>query len=339
MPILSPPSRKRLAEFLQKHAKWIPWLSLFGGIVGAIWMERSPRTSMVVFVLAVFSWIAVFLLGRFSKPKRTNTSENTKGKALKFFVTWLTQNLMQQSLFFVIPFYVGSTLLHGGQILFTSVLIAVALFSLWDPFFERMVKTLPRRIALQVFVVFVTIHAVGPFVGFSNRVSLTFAAVAAALGAPMIVFKYAEKNLRASKSALAFGISSLAMVATSYVLAPWIIPPAPLQIVEGGIGTDYSDHTLIGKADEFMVNDAPFYCASSIKGPSKMKDIVFHRWFVNNKQTDRISLRFRGGREHGFRTFTRKKRIAPGVAICQIETSTRQMIGRFKVTVEKATHQ
>lgn len=326
MSFLSSRPIQRFIHFLQRHAKWIPWFSLVGGIVGALFMERSPRTSVIVFILAVLSWIVVFVLGSFTKSKR----ENTKDKAIRLFVTWLTQNLMQQSLFFVIPFYVGSTVLHGGQIFFTSVLIAVALFSLWDPFFEKMVNTLARRVSLQVFVVFVTIHAVGPFVGFSNRASLTIAAIVAALGAPMVVFKYTEKNLRRSKSALAFGITSIVMVATSYLFAPWILPPAPLRIVEGGFGTGYKDHSLLAKGNQFTTHQAPIFCASSIKGPSKMRDVVFHRWFVNNRQTDRIPLRFKGGREHGFRTYSKKKRVSNGDVVCQIETATRQIIGRFK---------
>jgi hypothetical protein len=85
-----------------------------------------------------------------------------------------------------------------------------------------------------------------------------------------------------------------------------------------------------------------FYCFTAIFAPRKLHVPVFHVWSrkANGewKQTDRFELQIAGGREGGYRSFTKKSRIAAGEWRVEVMTERGQILGQLDFTaVESPT--
>ncbi len=138
-----------------------------------------------------------------------------------------------------------------------------------------------------------------------------------------------------------------------------VVPPVPLSITELGIfhdveRTEDGDYVLSwepsgGLSDLWRREDAPFqwhgdesvYCFSAIFAPSDMTLKVRHRWerLVDDtwRQTDLIDVTssrpVRGGRQGGYRTYSRKARVVPGEWRVIVETASGMELGRHRFTI------
>lgn len=138
-----------------------------------------------------------------------------------------------------------------------------------------------------------------------------------------------------------------------------IIPPIPLSLKEIGLY-----HSVIKTADgnyeveyepqpfaaffDFPPNkinrygDKPIYVFASIFAPTKINAEIFHRWEYFDEITDkwitvsRLAYNIAGGRDGGYRGWTRKQNASPGKWRVSVETERGQIIGRIKFTVINA---
>jgi hypothetical protein len=139
-----------------------------------------------------------------------------------------------------------------------------------------------------------------------------------------------------------------------------LIPPVPLALKAAGIY-----HQVARTRDGYVVQyvppslwhfgrkwDDPFYwsqgesvyCYTAIFAPGKLRVPVHHVWSCKTakgwKQTDRIQFQIAGGREGGYRGFTKKSRIEPGEWRVEVMTERGQILGRidFTAVVSPAPH-
>jgi len=80
------------------------------------------------------------------------------------------------------------------------------------------------------------------------------------------------------------------------------------------------------------------YCFTSVFAPRKVHVPIYHVWSKKTAngwtQTDRIRYEdLTGGREGGFRIFTRKREITPGKWRVEVQTESEQILGRKDFTV------
>jgi hypothetical protein len=133
-----------------------------------------------------------------------------------------------------------------------------------------------------------------------------------------------------------------------------LIPPVPLALKTGGIfhrvtrtAAGYevqyarppvyqfwrqSDNPL------YLSQGEPAYCFSAVFAPRGIHIPVHHVWsrYIDPpgwKITDLIAFEISGGREGGYRGYTRKQSITPGKWRVEVETDRGQILGRIDFTV------
>ena len=132
------------------------------------------------------------------------------------------------------------------------------------------------------------------------------------------------------------------------------IPPIPLSLKEVGVyhsisKTPEGEYVLQHEKERFIERfkssrsihvrqGDPLYIFSSIFAPTKIKTAVFHVWQKQDSNGEWISeekteLPIVGGRDEGFRTYSLKRSLSPGLWRVNIETARGQLIGRVKFEI------
>jgi hypothetical protein len=131
-----------------------------------------------------------------------------------------------------------------------------------------------------------------------------------------------------------------------------LIPPVPLALKSAGIY-----HQVTRTRDGYVLkyvppslwhfwrkSDDPFYwlqgesvyCFTAIFAPRRVHVPIHHVWSRKTengwKKTDQIQFQIAGGREGGYRGFTKKSTIAPGEWRVEVITDRGQILGRIDFT-------
>jgi hypothetical protein len=134
-----------------------------------------------------------------------------------------------------------------------------------------------------------------------------------------------------------------------------IIPPIPLSLKEVGayhsverIGSDYRAEKEAASwfdiqtrmTKRISVTDGgPVYVFSSVFAPTRLNTEVYHLWQYFDRstgewiETDRLSYQIQGGRDGGYRGYSRKQNLAEGRWRVDIVTERGQVIGRHAFEV------
>jgi len=89
-------------------------------------------------------------------------------------------------------------------------------------------------------------------------------------------------------------------------------------------------------------NNERIYIFSSVFAPTNLANQVYHRWLKYNETSKKwveqnlFSYPMVGGRDGGFRGFSYKQNIEPGLWRVDVVTKRKQLIGRFTFTVEES---
>lgn len=133
------------------------------------------------------------------------------------------------------------------------------------------------------------------------------------------------------------------------------IPPVPLSVQEIGIfrgvrkteegryevryrkPTDWEMARRDDRVFEYTPGDTVF-CYTSVFAPTEMKQRIIHHWQWLNKEgewttTDRIGYDIVGGRDGGWRGFTHKKNVGPGLWRIDVMTEDEKVIGRIPINI------
>ena len=134
-----------------------------------------------------------------------------------------------------------------------------------------------------------------------------------------------------------------------------IIPPVPLALKDSGVyhyvaRNSDGTYTLDGDKKTWrnffqpqllkVSYGDPVYIFSSIFGPTDLNVRVVHVWqyYDENEKSwltkSRIALPISGGRDIGYRTYSMKSNVVPGLWRVDIETETGQLVGRVKFEIE-----
>lgn len=133
-----------------------------------------------------------------------------------------------------------------------------------------------------------------------------------------------------------------------------LIPPVPLSLkfigiynhvtkTDGSFLLQYEKPPwyLFWKKSNYVVHHSPgekIFCFSSIFAPTELTKKIYHHWQYYSKGTGwqsagRIGFQIIGGREKGFRGYTYKTGLSPGLWRVDVETEEGLLVGRitFKV--------
>ncbi len=143
-----------------------------------------------------------------------------------------------------------------------------------------------------------------------------------------------------------------------------IIPPVPLSLKSAGIyhsvtALDTPSDGAIYSAtyepkhwyefwrdtgDDFNITAGdPAYCFSAVFAPGELKTPISHRWEYFYPVTEKwigvslVQFPINGGREEGYRGYSKKQVLTDGEWRCTVETSSGQVIGRITFTVKTSS--
>ncbi len=142
-----------------------------------------------------------------------------------------------------------------------------------------------------------------------------------------------------------FRWAGLVAVSVAIALAPrWLaplVPPLTLSLEERAMALSINraerQPLVTGKVFTREEVSEGLYAYTAIKAPLGLGQKVYHYWFHNGEQVDRIPLQVHGGRESGFRTWSHKRHIRQppeGAWRVEVRTGDNQIIGvmRFYIT-------
>ncbi|MEK7173886.1 MAG: DUF2914 domain-containing protein [Patescibacteria group bacterium] len=135
-----------------------------------------------------------------------------------------------------------------------------------------------------------------------------------------------------------------------------IIPPIPLslkdagayhQVVRGNGGyratlEDYPWYAFLLPSILHIEEGAPVYFYSAVFAPTRLSTAIVHEWRYYDEQQSawvvrsRVAFPIAGGRDGGYRGYSLKTNLDPGVWRVNVETERGQVIGRRTFRVERA---
>ncbi len=220
--------RTRGQALRERHARafWIAhslW-ALAQGVAVAVLAEERPDFGAWVFGLLALVWLSTLFFCRSAliaaRPRSVRVG----------VASYATRVMYQQTLFFLLPFYVRSTTLASPNLAFTSMLAALALLACLDLTFDRWLRRSAAFAASFFFAVaYAALQLLLPLIA---RVPYTIAqplALGLALAAALASVGLPRGRGRARAERL-LGALPVAALALLLLLAPRLVPPAPLRI-------------------------------------------------------------------------------------------------------------
>lgn len=325
----------KLIAIMQRFPGLMALLAFASGVASYILVERKTALAQIIALLLVLSWLWL-LLDNWLRER----IEQRFGIALSpNLVRFALQMLHQESLFFALPFFLAVTSWQHGQAVFTLLLVLCALISVVDPFYYR--KLAPQR---TLFVVF---HAFTLFVVLSIILPVllqltTSQSMAAALAIAIMLSLPSLGSLMPGKRwwRVPFLMALLCILAAGMWQLRSFVPPAAMRL--NTIVLTQEMNTTEREPGEGITQlttnalSQGLYSFTAVTVPRGLNEAVFHVWRHNGQEVDRIKLDIRGGRESGYRAWSRKLNFPPhsqGQWQVEVITESEQLIGLMRFTV------
>ncbi|WP_420467504.1 DUF5924 family protein [Panacagrimonas sp.] len=340
-PLATTASRaQRLLERAEVFLDRFPWLlpsaSFLLGWVGFFLFQRGEALARGVAIIALVGWpwlLAENLLGRWVVAR-------SKGRLSISAVRFVTQQIQQEILFFSLPFMFGATLLVPGHIVFMAFAALVALAVSLDPIYlHRIAPHAGLSSALHAYCTLIAALVVLPIVlhlplDQALPMALGITALSLLLSLPRMLLAVSTWKLRM--------IGCVALVAAFGLM--WglrgLIPPAGLWVRDARIA-HYVDGLEPGPSVQRMTVDTLRAQGASafvaVRAPVGLSQAVVFEWRQHGESVDRIPALISGGREEGFRTYSRKENFPAdprGRWRVDLRTPDSQLIARMRFVVE-----
>lgn len=328
-----------LVEWVFAFAQRYPFaIALFGfgsGVFSFVMVERKQEFAQIIAIMMLVSWIwlasevmlkrGIFHWFGFRLPPS--------------LVSFATQMVHQESLFFVIPFFFITTAWNTGQMVFTAFLIAAAFISIVDPIYYRWLA--PRRWLYFIYhgiTIFAVLLTALPIIFHlpTPKAYLYSLLIAVALTLPNVA---RSLQLVWWKRIVAVVVLAAAAGAMGLLMRPWI-PPATLWLTEVAITDEMNTEERVPVRVFKTISAAQLhqgiYAYTAIHAPRGLNERIFHVWTHNGKVIDKVALHISGVREAGYRSWSRKENFPEspeGHWKIQVMTEANQVIGvlRFQV--------
>ncbi|MBT8767422.1 DUF5924 family protein [Metapseudomonas boanensis] len=327
----------KLIALIQRHPRLIALYGFCSGVASFLLVDRGARVAKVIAILMLVSWVWLVLEHLFRRSIERLFGIEMPPPLMRF----LTQLIHQESLFFVLPFFLITTSWNSGQALFTGLLAVAALCSITDPVYNKFLA--PRRwlfLAYHTLTLFAVLLAALPLIlqlttaqsyrwALGSAVALSFASLFGAI------------RVQRWWRGLAMVGLTLAMGGVGWMTRTWV-PPATLWLTEVAVTPELDNHRRtpgegVKEVTSSELRRKGLYAYTAINAPRGLNERIYHVWRFRGQVVDRIALDINGGREAGYRAWTHKQNFPSdpvGRWQVQVITEAGQMIGtlRFRVT-------
>ncbi|MES1923873.1 DUF5924 family protein [Salinisphaera sp. T31B1] len=328
----------RVARLAYRYRRLVPFASFAMGAASFFLVERQAQLAQWVTALMLLGWVALLFEGLLCRLLARWFGERVPQMAVRF----AAQSLHQETLFFVLPFFLATTTWLSGQAVFTGVLIVAAAASTVDPVYLHGIAE--RRwlfLGFHGFTLFAALLTAGPIL-FSLTTGQSVAIASVAMG--ICALPSFNDALQAGRWWRWFLLAalSISMGALSWYGRYWI-PPATLRATDMVITTrmDTTAREPGGDRDNFprtgLAADG-LYAFTAIKAPRGLHQQILHVWYHDGVEVDRIPLEIVGGdREAGFRAWSHKLSLGAdpsGDWRVSVVTDDGQLIGSRRFTID-----
>jgi hypothetical protein len=316
-----------------------PWaMPLFGFVSGLgsfLLVERNEELAQALAIMVLASWCWLSL----EKSLHRLIKRWFGFRMPQPMVAFAGQLVHQESLFFVIPFFFITTTWNSGQAIFSGILLSAAIISIIDPIYFRWLA--PRRSW------YLTFHGITLFAVLLTALPILFHLPTAksylwSLSITLVVtlFAVSGEAFHSLWRRVIYAVFLIAVLGIAgYGLRTWV-PPATLWLTQVAI-TQTLDNENRSPENHLLSLDQEelkkgLYAYTAIHAPRGLNERIFHVWQLNGKEIDRVALDIRGGRDAGYRAWSRKMNFpekSVGEWQIRVVTEANQLIGilRFKV--------
>jgi len=347
---------ERMKGWYEANERRVSTLSLsFGFIFDSLTLQRidALRENLWIVINLLMVATCIVLLNR-----QENDGIEEPGEARRHF--WVL-TLMQFGFgallgtFFIFYFRSG-TILSAWPFLLVLI-VAIVSNEILQKRYVRMVSQVSflylSIFSFAIFLVPVVTKSIGPVIFIiSGIVSLLL------IGLFMLVLRwFAGVKFLRSKLHLTYSVAGIFLGMNILYFAN-IIPPVPLSLKDAGVyhsinrmtnGSYALQQEVRGWRDWTRVYElhhhtpgSPVYVYSAIFSPAKLNLNAVHVWQYKDENSgnwttaSRIPLSISGGRDRGFRTYSMKSNITPGLWRVNVVTERGQVVGRVNIRVISA---
>ena len=331
--------QSRLAALVALASRYPGLLAAAGfasGLASYLLVERSATIAQAITLLLLLGWLLLLL----EQGLRTSVLARFGLGLPPVLVRLATQMLHQESLFFVLPFFLAVTHWGSGQSVVTLLLVLAALVSVIDPIYlgyrSRHRTLLMRCHSLTLFAALLV--ALPVIARLSSEQGYLLALLLALFCS---VPGWAAALARLGRWRWLALPLLLALMATTLWQWRQYVPPVPMRLSDVKISLDMDREqreplqplTRIS-ADRLLENG--LYAWSAVQAPRGLREVTYHEWRHRGELVDRIALEIRGGREAGYRAWSHKLHFPAdptGPWQVRIATGTGRLIGQASFTV------
>lgn len=326
----------RVLDILKRHPALMAIFGFVSGVASYVLVEGREAFAQAIAILMLVSWLLLVLEPWIRKLFRKLFGISLPVVVMRFG----TQMVHQESLFFVLPFFIAATTWNHTQALFTATLALSALVSVVDPiYYGQLAKRRSLYMVFHAMTLFAVLLVVLPLIFLLNTEQSLLLALTVSLVFSIPSLWDSMPDMRWWKMPLR--IVLLCVLGVGVWQARVLIPPAALE-VNGMTLSMQVDRELRSPGDsvtrlsERELRDSGLYAWTSVKAPRGLRESIHHVWIHNGTEVDRIPLHIEGY-ESGYRAWTHKLNFYDDVVgnwQVRVVTDSGQLIGlaRFEVT-------
>lgn len=317
---------EKLIERLRPYLWVWPPIAFGAGVASFFLVDRQQWLGAALALGLLLAWLLLLsesLIGRLLARRGYPTLP--RGATI-----FIAQLIHQETLFFSLPFLLATTVWASGQALFTLLFLGLCLLSILDPLYFKLAERY-RWIyfAFHAQCVFVVVLLTLPIMlQLTTSQSLRYALII------MVVFSlpslvHLMRPKRIYNWLAMFGLALL-LAGVAWTGRAWV-PPGNLWLTGSALAPelDIAERLPGGSvplsADELRASG--LYAYTAIRAPLGLQEEIFHEWRHQGELIDRIPLTIRGGRQQGYRAWTRKQNFPGNVS------------GRWRIDVVTASGQ
>lgn len=335
LPGFVPARLERLYHWLRRYYWLWPLISFGSGIFSFFLINRQQTLGAWLALALLLTWLLLSLESLWSWWPR-HREHSSLPRLLATFCAQLTH---QETLFFCLPFFLITTVWTSGQVIFTGLLVLCAIISIVDPLYFRIAEK--RRwlyFSYHALCVFAVLLVVGPLL---LRLSTGTSLLLAAVVFPLVALPSLISILRPDRAWrwLALVVLAVAISGGAWVMRTFI-PPATLWIDASALSPSFDTQARQPQGSMALTVDnlraRGLYAFTAVHAPLGLNEHIRHVWRHDGQVVDEIDLTIQGGRDQGYRAWSRKQHFGPdseGAWQVDVVTDAGQRLGVIRFNV------
>lgn len=312
----------------------IPVFSFCFGWASFVLVQRGESLAQLIAWMAFGGWVWLFI-----QPLVARRVFGEKYQTLSSNVSnFLSQSIQQEIFFFALPFlFAASQWQSAGQLVFTGFILAAAMLSTIDPWYDRYISR--HRLISFAF------HALCSFVAALVILPIalklpTEKTLTVALGMLVFWMAFATPTLiKLTPQGRPRVLVLLAVCALPALM--WFgrsgIPAAGLEVTRAVIAAQVENHEPVNEMAQLSVDQLQngVYAYVAIRAPNGLTQDILFDW-RHQDYHESIEAEITGGREEGYRTYSMKSNFpepATGAWSVDVRTAQGQLLRRISFTV------